>query len=137
MAREGGILAILMLLLLCFETTQSTTYIVGGDEGWSPIVSMEAWSLQYKFFAGDILVFNYDEQLYNVILVDQNGHDTCTISGNSQSFHSGHDEIPLSFGANYFIDSNPEDCQNGMKLSINATARPTPPTAAVKTQRLV
>uniref|UniRef100_A0A2C9V750 Phytocyanin domain-containing protein n=1 Tax=Manihot esculenta TaxID=3983 RepID=A0A2C9V750_MANES len=124
MAREGGILAILMLLLLCFETTQSTTYIVGGDEGWSPIVSMEAWSLQYKFFAGDILV-------------DQNGHDTCTISGNSQSFHSGHDEIPLSFGANYFIDSNPEDCQNGMKLSINATARPTPPTAAVKTQRLV
>ncbi|OAY39886.1 basic blue protein [Manihot esculenta] len=124
MAREGGILAILMLLLPCFETTQSTTYKVGGDEGWSPTISMEAWSLQYKFYAGDKLVFDYDEQLYSVNLVDKKGYETCTVTKNAKTFESGHEEISLAFGPNYIIDGNPENCVNSMKLSINATARP-------------
>ncbi|XP_057991801.1 basic blue protein-like [Hevea brasiliensis] len=126
MAREGEILAILvlflMLLLLHFKTTQAATYTVGDDLGWSPEVSMESWAENKKFYAGDTLVFNYEADSYNVVVVDQQGHDTCTLTANAKVFDSGHDQIMLVFGANYFITSNPEDCQLGMKMAINATS---------------
>ncbi|KAF2319747.1 hypothetical protein GH714_018488 [Hevea brasiliensis] len=114
-AREGEILAILalflMLLLLHFKTTQAATYTVGDGLGWCPDVSMESWPENKKFYSGDTLVFNYDADSYDVVVVDQRGHDTCTVTANAKVFDSGHDQIKLVFGANYFITSNPEDCQ--------------------------
>ncbi|KAJ9158630.1 hypothetical protein P3X46_024195 [Hevea brasiliensis] len=126
MAREGEILAILvlflMLLLLHFKTTQAATYTVGDGLGWCPDVSMESWPENKKFYSGDTLVFNYDADSYDVVVVDQRGHDTCTVTANAKVFDSGHDQIKLVFGANYFITSNPEDCQLGMKMAISAAS---------------
>ncbi|KAF2319730.1 hypothetical protein GH714_018338 [Hevea brasiliensis] len=110
-----------MLLLLRFKTIQAATYIVGDDLGWTSIVSMEAWPQGKTLYAGDILVFIYDASSDNVVVEDQQGHDTCTITEKAIVFRSGHDRIRLSFGANYFITSNHDNCALGMKMAINAT----------------
>ncbi|CAK7354840.1 unnamed protein product [Dovyalis caffra] len=107
------------------EASQPITYVVGDDLGWTLEANPESWTRGKKFYAGDILEFQYDDQASNVVVVDQEGHDTCTTSDKSVEYNSGDDKIPLNFGANYFICSWQADkCQGGMKLAINATARP-------------
>ncbi|XP_021636500.2 basic blue protein-like [Hevea brasiliensis] len=124
MAREGEIQAILvlfpMLLLLHSNTTQADTFIVGDDLGWTANASVGTWPQGKTFFASDILVFNYDNQLYNVVVTDQVGYNSCTITTNSQVFESGHDRIHLVFGENYFMTGNPNDCQLGMTMAVTA-----------------
>ncbi|EEF33767.1 Chemocyanin precursor, putative [Ricinus communis] len=99
-------------------------YRVGDGFGWSPTTSMEVWPQGKKFYAGDILVFKYDDQLYNVVVDDKEGHDTCTVSEKSVTYDSGNDRIELVYGHNYFICGNPDDCQAGMKMVVYAEAPP-------------
>ncbi|KAJ9158624.1 hypothetical protein P3X46_024189 [Hevea brasiliensis] len=124
MAREGEILAILvifpMLLLLHSKTTQADTFIVGDDLGWTANASVGNWPQGKTFFANDTLVFNYDNQLYNVVVTDQVRYNSCTITMNSRVFESRHDRIHLVFGENYFMTGNPNDCQLGMKMAVMA-----------------
>ncbi|XP_021298444.1 basic blue protein-like [Herrania umbratica] len=126
--RGSSILALaILLLMLQYEAihSASVTYKVGDDNGWDPSISLEAWTRGKNFHAGDILEFIYDDQLFNVVVVDKKGHDTCTVNDGATEFDSGDDKIPLAFGANYFICSTRSDlCAAGMKMAINATAPP-------------
>ncbi|KDP43561.1 hypothetical protein JCGZ_16848 [Jatropha curcas] len=131
MAREGVILAILMLMAILVLHCKSShgakppaTYTVGDGYGWSITISMEAWAKGKKFYAGDILVFKYDYQDTDVVVVDRKGFETCTVTPNATVYESGYDKIQLRFGPNYFISSNPDNCQSNMKMAINAAARP-------------
>ena len=46
-----------MLFQLQYEAihSASTTYLVGDDEGWDPIIDLEGWTKGKNFHAGDIL----------------------------------------------------------------------------------
>ncbi|XP_022748593.1 basic blue protein-like [Durio zibethinus] len=123
--------AMLLFMVLQFQAiharvrhSQPTTYIVGDEEGWDMIYDMESWTQGKPFHAGDLLVFKYDDQRFNVAVVNQEGHDSCTLNDGAKVFDSGNTNISLVFGANYFIDSAPEICAAGMKMAINATAPP-------------
>ncbi|XP_011022927.1 PREDICTED: basic blue protein [Populus euphratica] len=101
------------------------TYVVGDDLGWTLEANPESWTRGKKFYAGDILEFKYDTEDANVVAVEKKDHDDCSVSDTSAFYGSGDDKIQLQFGANYFICSwPPNQCQMGMKMAINATARP-------------
>lgn len=66
-------------------------------------------------------VFNYHPNMHNVMAVDENGYASCTISPpNAPKYTSGHDEIELKAGSNYFICGIPGHCQHGMKIAVVA-----------------
>ncbi|KAK6240585.1 Phytocyanin domain - like 10 [Theobroma cacao] len=120
----------ILFLMLQYEAIYSapTTYLVGDEEGWDLSISLEGWPKGKDLHAGDILEFIYDREDFNVVVVNQTGHDTCTVNDGATEFNSGDDKIPLIFGANYFICSKKEGaCAVGMKMAINATAPPPPP----------
>lgn len=64
--------------------------------------------------------FNYDPQRHNVIIVDQEGHDSCKPASDAKKFQTGKDQIVLNYGKNFFICGVPTHCSDhGMKLEIN------------------
>ncbi|XWS40317.1 hypothetical protein CRYUN_Cryun18bG0130200 [Craigia yunnanensis] len=115
-----------MLFQLQYEAIHSvsTTYLVGDDEGWDPIVDLEGWTKGKNFYAGDILEFIYDRRSFDVSVVNKEGHDNCFVNAEAIQFNTGEDKISLAFGANYYIDSKADLCAAGMKMAINATAPP-------------
>ncbi|XVE94035.1 hypothetical protein REPUB_Repub01dG0245500 [Reevesia pubescens] len=117
-------------MLLQFEAihsriidSQPTTYMVGDDEGWDLSINMQSWTKGKNFHAGDFLVFKYDDR-FNVVIVNEEGYDSCTVNDGAKEFNSGNDKIQLAFGSNYFIDSEADVCAAGLKMAINATTPP-------------
>ncbi|MBA0777523.1 hypothetical protein Gotri_005534 [Gossypium trilobum] len=110
MRRRAIIMVILMVLQFGAIHSKPTTYMVGDEDGWDSGLDME--------------VFTYDGQQFDVAVVNQTGHDSCTLNEGAKVFHSGNDKIQLAFGANYFIDTVADLCAAGMKMAINATAPP-------------
>ncbi|XVF24746.1 hypothetical protein REPUB_Repub13aG0153500 [Reevesia pubescens] len=122
MAQERGSAIIAMTLILCFllhsHTTYAATFKVGDASGWSFGVSN--WTTGKSFKAGDILEFVYTQGDHNVVVVDKNGHDTCTAPSGAKVFQTGDDKITLKKGENYFICSFPGHCASGMQIAIDA-----------------
>ncbi|GMI87961.1 early nodulin-like protein 22 [Hibiscus trionum] len=116
-----------MVFELQYEAIHSYTpvhYMVGDEDGWDPVISMQGWAQGKHFHAGDVLEFKYDDA-FDVSIVDKAGYDDCFVSDTSIQFSDGDDNITLAFGANYFISSLPTNiCAGGMKMAINATAPP-------------
>ncbi|CAL5203962.1 unnamed protein product [Lathyrus oleraceus] len=108
----------LLLLLFLSESANAATYNVGGPSGWT--YNTDTWPNGKKFRAGDVLVFNYDSTLHNVVAVDKVGYGSCKAPGGAKVLSSGSDQIKLARGQNYFICSIPGHCQSGMKVLINA-----------------
>ncbi|KAE8725997.1 Leucine-rich repeat family protein isoform 1 [Hibiscus syriacus] len=120
------VMVFLMVFQLQYEAIHSYTpvhYMVGDEDGWDPVISMEGWAKGKDFHAGDVLEFVYGSGI-DVSIVDQEAHDDCSVNDKSIEFSTGDDNITLAFGANYFICSRPIVCQAGLKLAINATAPP-------------
>ncbi|CAI0375726.1 unnamed protein product [Linum tenue] len=115
----GGLLLI-MLIVINMEVNESTTYEVGDEFGWDPTIDMETWPRGKTFHAGDILEFKYDDQKYDVVVTDQVGHDTCTVTPRSEVHNSGYDRIELQHGGNYFICSISSLCSAGLKMAVSA-----------------
>ncbi|CAI0439274.1 unnamed protein product, partial [Linum tenue] len=67
--------------------------------------------------------FKYDYYTYNVVITDKLGHDTCTVTNNSQVLDSGDDHIQLQYGNNYFIDGSSTICSGGLKMAIFANSQ--------------
>ncbi|KAH0460301.1 hypothetical protein IEQ34_010964 [Dendrobium chrysotoxum] len=66
-------------------------------------------------------VFNYQAGIHNVVRVNKDEYESCQSNPNSKTHDSGHDELRLKKGMNYFICSLPGHCKlAGMKIAINA-----------------
>ncbi|KAG7646686.1 Phytocyanin domain [Arabidopsis thaliana x Arabidopsis arenosa] len=122
-------IAIVMTVLCLFlakavtYARRPTTYIVGDDDGWDPVVPMDTWARGKTFYAGDILEFKYDYQRFNLIVVNRTGYETCEANVGAVEYSSGDDKIQLHYGYNYFIGTyTPEDCTTGLKMAIKALA---------------
>ncbi|XAR60980.1 hypothetical protein NMG60_11034546 [Bertholletia excelsa] len=111
--------ALLASLLVHLETADAATYMVGGPSGWD--YSVAKWESGKKFRAGDVLVFNYDPSLHNVVEVDENEYNRCSTSATSVTRTSGKDRVKLSKGRHFFTCSIPGHCDGGLKIAINAS----------------
>ncbi|XP_010476944.1 PREDICTED: basic blue protein-like [Camelina sativa] len=117
------VMTVLCLILANAVThaRRPTTYIVGGEDGWDPVIPMDSWAQGKTFYAGDILEFKYDYQRFNMVVVNRTGYETCQANDGAEEYYSGDDKIQLHYGYNYFIGTyTPEDCTTGLKLAVNA-----------------
>ncbi|XP_044491096.1 basic blue protein-like [Mangifera indica] len=122
MVRTSAILSVILLLsvqLLHLKMVLAATFVVGDAAGWT--FNVAAWPNGKHFKAGDQLVFKYDPNVHNVVAVNRNGYDSCAIlPPNAPEFTSGHDQIKLKAGPNYFICGVPGHCEGGMKIAVIA-----------------
>ncbi|XP_022766321.1 basic blue protein-like [Durio zibethinus] len=108
----------LLCLLVCLENVDAATYTVGGSSGWT--FNMANWSKGKRFRAGDVLVFNYDATIHNVVAVNRGGYTSCTTPAGAKVYNSGKDQVKLAKGLNFFICNTAGHCESGMKIAINA-----------------
>ncbi|KAK1402279.1 basic blue protein-like [Heracleum sosnowskyi] len=95
-----------------------------------PAVYNVSWNFNVKdwphdsnitFRAGDILVFNYDQDMHNVVPVDEANYLNCSIPEIAAAVYtSGHDSIVLGPGKNYFICGTMGHCIAGMFINVSA-----------------
>ncbi|XP_026399737.1 blue copper protein-like [Papaver somniferum] len=93
---------------------------VGDDAGWSPQTHLNytRWA-RPSFLVGDSLRFVYDPNVTDVLEVSYCDFKSCNPTSPLATYNTGNDTIPLTKEAHqYFISSNPVDCNNGMKLDI-------------------
>ncbi|RLN19614.1 hypothetical protein C2845_PM02G31140 [Panicum miliaceum] len=105
----GGLLAACLLLGAADAVTHRVDWSFNAD----------SWSRGKSFRAGDVLEFNYDPSVHNVVAVDAGGYYGCGSSG--RAYSSGSDRITLGPGTNYFICSLNGHCGMGMKMAVNAS----------------
>ncbi|KAB1208480.1 Basic blue protein [Morella rubra] len=109
---------LLFCLLLHRENVWAATFTVGDGRGWT--FNVEGWPRGKTFKSGDVLVFNYNRALHNVVVVDRRGYDDCKAPAGAKTFQSGSDKIKLVKGPNYFICTFPGHCQSKMKIAVYA-----------------
>ncbi|XVF37069.1 hypothetical protein REPUB_Repub19eG0113800 [Reevesia pubescens] len=110
--------ALLLCFLVCREKVDAATYTVGGSNGWT--FNMATWPQGKRFRAGDVLVFNYDATIHNVVAVNRGGYTGCITPAGAKVFKSGKDQVKLAKGLNFFICNTAGHCESGMKIAINA-----------------
>ncbi|ESQ28487.1 hypothetical protein EUTSA_v10019549mg [Eutrema salsugineum] len=99
------------------------TYIVGDEFGWDLVIPMDSWTRGKTFYAGDTLVFKYDDLTSNMVVVNRTGYENCMANDGSKEYDSGNDRIQLPYGDSYYIGTyNPYDCAAGLKMAIKALA---------------
>ncbi|XP_030942784.1 basic blue protein-like [Quercus lobata] len=112
------VVSVLLLGLLHCENVWAATYTVGDAGGWT--FNVVGWPNGKTFKTGDVLVFNYNPTEHNVVAVDKQGYDTCTVSEGSKTYQTGSDKITLVNGQNYFICGFPGHCGANLKMVVNA-----------------
>ncbi|KAI9176606.1 hypothetical protein LWI28_004986 [Acer negundo] len=89
------------LLVVQLEVAQAATYTVGGAGGWT--FNVVGWTKGKQFKAGDVLVFNYNPAIHNVVAVNNAGYKACLTPKGAKVYKTGKDQIKLSKGSNFFI----------------------------------
>ncbi|KAI3938251.1 hypothetical protein MKW98_031199 [Papaver atlanticum] len=86
--RTSNSVIVISSLLICllvagFEIVQGKTHVVGDVQGWDLYPNLTNWPKGKQFYAGDVLVFNYNTKggdLYSPAKVDKSGYDKCDCS---------------------------------------------------------
>ncbi|KAF6170870.1 hypothetical protein GIB67_015822 [Kingdonia uniflora] len=115
-------LIILLIVFSLISQAKSEVYTVGGEDNWDTGTDYVAWSQQYSFNVGDILVFNYVMGQHNVYEMTQDTYRSCNSStGVLRIYHSGNDRVTLTEAKQYwFICQIPGHCLGGMKFGVEA-----------------
>lgn len=112
------LVAMLWLMVQFIGPVDGAVYTVGDSSGWS--FTSGSWTKGKRFKAGDVLVFNYDSTIHNVVAVNNGGYKGCTTPAGATVYKSGKDRIKLSKGPNFFICNVAGHCQSGMKIAAIA-----------------
>ncbi|WOH14151.1 hypothetical protein DCAR_0933667 [Daucus carota subsp. sativus] len=96
-----------------------------------PVVYYVDWDFNIKdwpsgktFHAGDIIVFNYNRNLHNVVTINETKYEdylNCVVSDKAKVLSTGNDAITLQNGVNYFICGTMGHCTAGMQIAIVTT----------------
>ncbi|CAH2045700.1 unnamed protein product [Thlaspi arvense] len=117
-ARAIVAMMVVSVLVLQADYVQAVSYTVGDSNGWT--FNAVGWPSGKHFKAGDVLVFNYNPSLHNVVVVDSGAYNSCNAPGRARTYTSGKDRITLSRGQHFFICSFPGHCEANMKIAVTA-----------------
>ncbi|XP_021667253.2 mavicyanin [Hevea brasiliensis] len=96
------------------------THIVGDTDGWTLFTNSSNWVQGKEFHVGDVLEFNYEKGLHNVMQVNSTAYEGCIKDTYMGLFTGGNDSLFLSeVGRIWFICGVSDHCENGQKLTIN------------------
>ncbi|XP_058191827.1 basic blue protein-like [Rhododendron vialii] len=113
-------LAVCLSSVLNFEAAEAKAYSVGGAKGWT-YGNYVRWPKGKNFRAGDTLVFKYDAEQYDVVVVTQAQYRTCNAPPNATAYHTGNDRIKLVKGHHFFMcNIFPGHCKAGMRIAVKA-----------------
>ncbi|KAJ8755919.1 hypothetical protein K2173_024464 [Erythroxylum novogranatense] len=135
MARIMGIAFISVMvagLLGC--AVAKTVHVVGDSLGWTVpqggATVYSNWANGKNFAVGDILTFNFQTAVHDVLQVQKTSFDGCTSTNAiGQVITNGPTNVTLSSsGEHYFICTIGSHCQSGQKLAITVSSGATPPT---------
>ncbi|CAK7325177.1 unnamed protein product [Dovyalis caffra] len=120
--RESGITTLLVLAIIAtFDATSGLRYTVG-DSVWSipPQPDFYAnWSSSHTFYIGDVLVFDFEYEFFNVIQVPRLDYESCTALNPIRILTRSPALSILSHeGANYYICNISNYCDLGLKFSV-------------------
>ncbi|KAF7126827.1 hypothetical protein RHSIM_Rhsim11G0130900 [Rhododendron simsii] len=111
-------LAVCLSLVLNFEVAQAKAYRVGGANGWT-YGNIASWPRGRHFRAGDTLVFKYDAEQYDVVVVNRAQYHSCNAPNNATTYHTGNDHIKLVKGHHFFMcNIFPWHCKAGMRIAV-------------------
>ncbi|KAE9600188.1 hypothetical protein Lal_00045961 [Lupinus albus] len=117
-----AIIAILFTSTL-FRCVCGANISIGGVSGWDLTSNIQLWSSTATFHVGDDLVFVYTP-VYDVIEVNEEGYDTCTIANAIATYETGETVISLNEpGTRYFVCGRLGHCQLGLKLEVQILAQ--------------
>ncbi|KAG5527590.1 hypothetical protein RHGRI_028490 [Rhododendron griersonianum] len=125
-------LAVACAVLAMIPEVSSVRYTVGGSSGWSSKANLTVWAQSIHFYNGDWLYFIYDRSQLSVLQVNQTNYESC----NSNSFlhnyttGAGRDVAPLNVTGPYYFISGNGFCYSGVKLAINVSNPPPPPSGS-------
>ncbi|KAK1402272.1 Phytocyanin domain-containing protein [Heracleum sosnowskyi] len=86
--------------------------------------NIKDWPSGKTFHAGDIIVFNYNRNLHNVVTINETKYEeylNCVVSDKAKVLSTGNDAIILQNGVNYFICGTMRHCTSGMQIAIVTT----------------
>ncbi|XP_074379278.1 basic blue protein-like [Apium graveolens] len=86
--------------------------------------NIKDWPSGKTFHAGDIIVFNYNRNLHNVVTINETRYEeylNCVVSDKAKVLSTGNDAIILQNGVNYFICGTMGHCTAGMQIAIVTT----------------
>ncbi|CAN6892571.1 unnamed protein product [Brassica oleracea] len=128
MLHQGSWFSSLMILSAIFSLTslmlksEGANHTVGDSSGWELLTNYTNWTEGREFHVGDVLVFNYNKDQHNVMQVNSTAYADCGRDNYISLFTNGNDSIIISeVGEHWFICAMYDHCENGQKLSINAT----------------
>ncbi|XP_078181469.1 mavicyanin-like [Carex rostrata] len=113
----------LVLLLLLGLTSFCTAAVlkVGDNKGWTIMgnVNYSAWASTQKFQIGDVILFEYNKDFHNVMLVTKKDYKSCNATKPIATYNSGNDSITITrAGHNFFMCGLPGHCAAGQKVNI-------------------
>ncbi|XP_016515757.1 mavicyanin-like [Nicotiana tabacum] len=121
-AKETILLFSAMAIFGFFSTTlvDCTVYSVGDSAGWTGSnTDYHMWASTKTFQVGDTLVFQYNQQLHNVVRVSLSDFHSCNAGNPIVTYSSGNDSITIvGPGHYYYICGFRGHCQAGQKLDI-------------------
>ncbi|KAJ0977764.1 hypothetical protein J5N97_013238 [Dioscorea zingiberensis] len=105
----------------------ATTHVVGGSTGWTIPPNntfYPDWASSQTFLVGDILQFNFETGMHDVVAVTKSGYDACDSNGQIASpVTSGPASIPLSSaGEHYYLCGITGHCSAGQKLAVSVVS---------------
>ncbi|KAJ1377396.1 Phytocyanin domain [Sesbania bispinosa] len=114
---------VIVFTSILFRCVCGINHTVGGASGWDLRSNIQAWSSMTTFSVGDDLLFSYTP-VHDVVEVNQQGYDTCTIVNALATYDSGDTVIHLKEPGNrYFICGRMGHCQQGLKLQVQVLAQ--------------
>ncbi|KAJ3705437.1 hypothetical protein LUZ61_009142 [Rhynchospora tenuis] len=128
--------ALVLLLFLGLTSFCTATVLkVGDDKGWTIMgnVNYSAWASSKKFKIGDVILFEYNKNFHNVMLVTKNDYKSCNATNPIATYKSGNDSITITrSGHNFYICGVPGHCAIGQKVDIRVekTKRASSPRSA-------
>ncbi|CAN0918909.1 Basic blue protein [Linum grandiflorum] len=111
-------MVLLIIMSVQLKTTDAKAFVVGDDDGWG--LKVGNWAQGKNLRAGDTLLFKYDPNKYNVVVIDgEQDYNNCNTPKNAKTYDSGEDYIILNRGMNYFISNLPGMCTAGVRMAVN------------------
>ncbi|QHO12853.1 uclacyanin-3-like [Arachis hypogaea] len=111
-------IVMIIITSILFQCVCGVNHTVGETSGWDLTSNIQAWASSATFSVGDDLVFLYTP-VYDVVEVNQQGYDTCTIANAMATYSSGETVIHLTVpGTRYFVCGRLGHCQQGLKLQV-------------------
>ncbi|KAH0459661.1 hypothetical protein IEQ34_012475 [Dendrobium chrysotoxum] len=131
--KAGLLLAVTVAFWAGPALSAGMIFTVGDNAGWTIAngPNYTQWASGKTFHVGDTLLFKYNKNFHNVLLVKEPDFNACKNSSAIKEYNTGDDSITItSTGHHYYICGFPGHCQFGQKVDVLAVGSSAAPSSS-------